>query len=877
MSKNENYAYQLAGQSGMNGLLAIVNTSNKDFKKLTEAINDSTGAAERMADIKLDNLEGDTTLLESATQGLGIEIYEQMDDGLRAIVQSITSEVGDITEYLRENRFIEEFADNIKENIPTVVRNLKNAGESIAEFSEPFINIAGWMLEHPEVIESTLTGIVTTIVSLKAAQKVYDVAQSFGTLAGILTNPFAVAILAVGAALGGAAGLATYINKCDIAAKNQNLAEHFGDISLSMEELEDVASRIINDKSIEGINNALEELSKVDNISEEIDDTVASLNKMNWKVEVGMKLSKSEKKQYKEDIKSYISQTQELVEQERYAISLNINLLTDGNGELTSQVDSYFSGKQKKLEKLGKKLQKTVNKAFNDGLLTIDEEKKIQDIQAQMAAVSDGMAKSSFDANMQILEKEWEGKEINAESFENLQDLVNDQLDELKNGYKESLQESIAAESAMLNDGEITKKQYDSNVDKLWNEYYEKVAEGEQNASEFLTGKIAEQYSNELNTADGKYDEILKSYMGNTEEFRYSAGLMWGDMPGQFMTDVLPQDTVDALGELAGKLDERLKSLEELKQHYQSQIEDYNKAGEEVPQEITDKLAGIEDDIQQITTLKAYGNDMDSIWEVLQEKLLSDEDYVTLLETMKEEGTYIPEELVEGMESKAQEAANESANTMYDEETSALESKFANAIDVGVKINTDNTITNNALSTEAQNVRKQMENLLTQNFSSTFELGLKVHAATTNTKADVSSVAHNAKGSIIESPTLSWFAEECPEAAIPLDGSARAKSLWVEAGKRLGMYNGYSSEKRTLASQAEQLMNRDSSSTTTSKYLKMLDNTEDGQSNTIKYAPQIIIQGNASKEDVQEASRLAQEEFEAMMERYLRNKKRTAF
>ena len=44
-----------------------------------------------------------------------------------------------------------------------------------------------------------------------------------------------------------------------------------------------------------------------------------------------------------------------------------------------------------------------------------------------------------------------------------------------------------------------------------------------------------------------------------------------------------------------------------------------------------------------------------------------------------------------------------------------------------------------------------------------------------------------ATGGIITKPTLATFAEEGPEAAIPLDGSANAKSLWLKAGHMLGM------------------------------------------------------------------------------------------
>ena len=65
------YAAGIAGKEGMSGLLAIVNASEEDFQKLTESIGNSAGAAERMAQVRLDNLKGDLTLLLSATQGPG--------------------------------------------------------------------------------------------------------------------------------------------------------------------------------------------------------------------------------------------------------------------------------------------------------------------------------------------------------------------------------------------------------------------------------------------------------------------------------------------------------------------------------------------------------------------------------------------------------------------------------------------------------------------------------------------------------------------------------------------------------------------------------------------------------------------------------------
>ena len=53
------------------------------------------------------------------------------------------------------------------------------------------------------------------------------------------------------------------------------------------------------------------------------------------------------------------------------------------------------------------------------------------------------------------------------------------------------------------------------------------------------------------------------------------------------------------------------------------------------------------------------------------------------------------------------------------------------------------------------------------------------------------SVAHNAEGGIYNRGSfLTTFAEKSPEAAVPINNSARAKNLWLETGNLLGMFDG---------------------------------------------------------------------------------------
>ena len=70
-------AYKLAGQRGMRGLLSIVNTSDEEWKKMTEDIYNFQGAAEEMSNTRLDNYAGQVKLLESAWDALKTSIGEQ--------------------------------------------------------------------------------------------------------------------------------------------------------------------------------------------------------------------------------------------------------------------------------------------------------------------------------------------------------------------------------------------------------------------------------------------------------------------------------------------------------------------------------------------------------------------------------------------------------------------------------------------------------------------------------------------------------------------------------------------------------------------------------------------------------------------------------
>ena len=98
-----NNAYMLAGQRGMKGLLAIVNASDEDWNNLTESIANCSGAAEDMANTKLDTYTGQVKLTKSALEGLEIEVGDQLTPALEDLQESFAKALNGLKEFGKNN------------------------------------------------------------------------------------------------------------------------------------------------------------------------------------------------------------------------------------------------------------------------------------------------------------------------------------------------------------------------------------------------------------------------------------------------------------------------------------------------------------------------------------------------------------------------------------------------------------------------------------------------------------------------------------------------------------------------------------------------------------------------------------------------------
>lgn len=111
------YAAMLGGQEAMAGVLAIANASEKDFAKLSTAIDKSKNAAKEMADTKMDNLQGSVVTLQSRFEGLGITIFNQVGDALKGSVDTGIKAIDVLDKKLEKGKGIEGFVKKISSGV----------------------------------------------------------------------------------------------------------------------------------------------------------------------------------------------------------------------------------------------------------------------------------------------------------------------------------------------------------------------------------------------------------------------------------------------------------------------------------------------------------------------------------------------------------------------------------------------------------------------------------------------------------------------------------------------------------------------------------------------------------------------------------------
>ena len=168
-SQKASYASSIAGQEAMSGLLAIVNASDSDFNKLQKAIDNSSGAAKKQADVMNNNLQGALYDLGSVAESVGIGIYEDIKTPLTKAVGVGTAQLRILSNKLKKG--------GIKEIVPKeAINTVENLGKVAMVAGKGGVKVLGAAAKlvgnNMEVALPVATSLLTVFKGYKAVTTV---------------------------------------------------------------------------------------------------------------------------------------------------------------------------------------------------------------------------------------------------------------------------------------------------------------------------------------------------------------------------------------------------------------------------------------------------------------------------------------------------------------------------------------------------------------------------------------------------------------------------------------------------------------------------------------------------------------------------------
>lgn len=795
-------------------MLEAVETANKAWEENTALANE---AAQRY-----ETTESKIAIMKNGFTEMGIAMYDQFNEPLREGIDIITDLVHEATTEISGSNVIHDLAQDVINGVPTAMRIIQSTAEAVGNFAEPFLKVGGWLADNPQLLESTITGVGSALITYKTVKGITSLATAFTSL-GAASLP----VLGLTGAAAVIGGVTVAVKKSAAEAKKANLASHFGNITLSMKEMEEVAAYIIANDSLGQLQESISGLKELDGINNSIEDTVSELNKMNWKVSLGMELKEEEQALYKEDIASYVSNVQSYLEQEQYAVSLSVGVLTGDDLEdsnIVAQLNEFYSGKSTELAAIGTELNKVITDAFQDGLLDIDEAKTITDLQKQMADIKASLAMGSYEANLDLLGMKYVGGELDAETFQNLLTEISEQQEVAKQQYEEAYVAANQAQRAMLNEGTITQKEYNANMEELKGGYLSQSTALDTKAADFAINTIMQQYADEIGNKIENTDALLEDILARSlEETNISEnGITAFDAYylAQNMGGKIKGEDGQAIAELWERFAPIYSQMEETWQQYMQ-------SGEEAPEEM-------EELIKKASVLGVLSGDYNSIYSGLGVVAEGDEKYQADIEKLQKDNNYIPEQIAASIIGNT-DPIDAAASELFMYAEQQLGSQFNKDLDVEANVN---------LKLRTTSL------LLAQNAVRNAALNLPGHS----------------KGGIFDKPHVAWFSEKGTEAAIPIDGSERSVNLWQQTGEMLGVFN-----QNGFSSLAARLINDPGSSPSNT-----VNNSEENSKFT--YSPTYNFYGDApSKKDLDEHIEDSFEKWEEMMERWIKNNRRYSF
>ena len=616
--------------------------------------------------------------------------------------------------------------------------------------------------------------------------------------------------------------LANYINE-DMAKVAQ---EAFGDITLSLTEIKDLAQEITFGKSIESVTEFSKATDTVSSDLASLKSTISDLNKQNWKASLGMELDETEKDDYKKAIDNFAKSASQYIEDNHYQATVALKLI-NGSGADTTGLDNMYSGMKTQIDDLTAQLSDKVTIALQDGVIQLDEQDEILNLQQQIQDITSKLSSAQEEASLDVLKiKYGSGAGLTYDSFTQMQEELKAQVQSWSENYDSALEITLTNLKLQLSEGAISQEDYDAAVQEATQNYTAQMNEMNVRVQSFNLDTIAEAWDTQLNgilpDLEGSLSEKLQTAMNaallekpDVSAWTQEDVMKWFDLDGidtsafeniyaelKATAEQAPQGVKD---EIIQNYKDSIPTAEEIKEAIDWDSltnEDWSELMESITGPIEGESIGLNSEDMKKKMSDYYGEYFESVKTSYSEALhnaLEEANSEDTLNSFMEQ--YMPDVSNIDFIGPYSQAIYDQLSTLdlSKADMEALKTSLSDGVATAIE-GADMDKVNAALDIVKGNVETSASTKFGAGYNVTMPLTVTFDYSVSNptmpsymfpsSSFNITPKKHAAGGYVSGGPQLSWLAEEgWGEFVIPTNPSRRADALdlYQKAGAALGV------------------------------------------------------------------------------------------
>lgn len=503
-------------------------------------------------------------------------------------------------------------------------------------------------------VSTALAITVTNVSAIASGQIKFDSIES--AINGILSSAFmgiaGATIMGgpTGFVIGLGVGLVVNVVSAilaDQARKNaEEIARRFGDIELSIEDIEKAATRFVGVHLEESLQEFVATKSEVDAL---YDSLVKVYDRLDEKIEMGIEPLTEQ------DFNDVVDAVDEYASKRKVMLQLTVDTL--GLGAEMEQLLTGDSSTGSKLAELGAQLREVVANGIKDGEWIPDKYAEAMRLYGEIQQITDMVSRLEYEVNLEMAIGDFKLKDLTPESVKSFLETATKTIEERVETLKETEAASRIELKAQLEMGEIDKTEYEARLESLeasfreqkytmYTNMYVEVSEFILETHGDLIGKMHEAMNGSEMQQGLK--AAAEAFYGNyNKHFTGSEAEGWAKIGAESVVEYSKSALVNAMS--AGLSAEEKASVQTLfdsiKPSYEKTMElaqEYYNAGLQIPEELGNAL-------NSETAIAALAGDVDGMLYTLGANLTSSPSMINLLTLVEGAGEKLPDSLVLGI------------------------------------------------------------------------------------------------------------------------------------------------------------------------------------------------------------------------------------